>query len=242
MEFMLEHAYTSAGAHRAGSAPSSRVRQVASMFGLGLDAEHMVTVLPMTKLPLPMGGVVFVTGPSGGGKSTLLRCLHRAVLEQGGGLPVLDFSTVGEVDDQPLIDALPTDTLEDALRLLSLAGLNDAFVMLRRPSELSDGQRYRFALAQVMAAVEALPESDEHQQEPRALVLADEFGAALDRVTAMVVARNVSKWARRSGVCAVLATTHDDLLEALSPEVLVEQGLGGRIVLHRTSDLSGGGS
>ncbi len=221
--------------------PSSRVRAVASMFGLGLDAGHEVAVLPETVLRLPGAGVVFVTGPSGGGKSTLLRCLHETLRGRFPGVSVFRFDPlVGGRDktaDRPLIDALSTPTLEDALRLLSMAGLNDAFVMLRRPGELSDGQRARFALAEAMAKVERSTAEQKKEDAtdadgPRAVVLADEFGAALDRVTAKVVARNVAKWARRSGVCLVAATTHDDLLEALRPEVLVEQGLGGRIAVH----------
>ena len=67
------------------------------------------------------------------------------------------------------------------------------------------------------------------------LVLADEFGATLDRTTAAALARNVRRWVSSNPeICFVAATTHDDLLEALDPDVLIEKRLGGQIaVAHR---------
>ena len=77
--------------------------------------------------------------------------------------------------------------LERVLMWLSLAGLNEAFVMLRRPCELSDGQRYRLRLAQVMAMLNESPAAS-------AVVIADEFGSTLDRITALTIARNLKRW------------------------------------------------
>ena len=67
------------------------------------------------------------------------------------------------------------------------------------------------------------------------LILADEFGATLDRLTAAVIARNIRKWTRRNRhICFIAATTHDDLLESLDPDVLIEKHLGSEIdVLSR---------
>ena len=58
------------------------------------------------------------------------------------------------------------------------------------------------------------------------MILADEFGATLDRLTAMNIARGMAKWVRNTTHTFSAATTHDDLLEALGPEVLVWKGLG----------------
>jgi ABC-type ATPase with predicted acetyltransferase domain len=109
--------------------------------------------------------------------------------------------------------------------------------MLRRPSELSDGQRYRLRLAQLMQQGEGAPahtpdgagstsdpaiSAKQRAASPRAIVLADEFGATLDRQTASALARNIRKWTTRSKTCFIAATTHDALLEPLMPDVLVE--------------------
>jgi hypothetical protein len=50
----------------------------------------------------------------------------------------------------PVIEGLPAE-FEEALRLASTAGLADAFVFLRPPEELSDGQRWRLRLAHALA-------------------------------------------------------------------------------------------
>ena len=52
--------------------PSPRVLETAAMFGLGVDDQRTLQLVPPCEIPLPQGAVVFVTGPSGGGKSTIL--------------------------------------------------------------------------------------------------------------------------------------------------------------------------
>ncbi len=216
-------------AHRVSTAvrPSPRVMQVAAMFGLGVDEARVEEIVPHTTLTLRPGQVIFVHGPSGCGKSTLLRLIREAAAEDVRLLIVEPGRAASAPDDLPLVDALGA-TLEAATGSLAAAGLGDAFVMLRSPRELSDGQRYRWLLAQAMQAVatvgaEALP-----------VVLADEFAATLDRQTAQTIARNVRRFATRARICFVAATTHDDVLEALAPDVLVYKPLGAAIeVLER---------
>jgi len=213
--------------------PTPRVCQVAAMFGLGVDDQRTLDLIPPTDLTLSAGQVIFITGASGGGKTTLL----RAVADQLTDHPearVIDFQQLPLVEgnrppgEQPaLVDALP-GSLEDATRRLALAGLNDAFVMLRRPAELSDGQRYRFRLARLMAEIQTTSAGD---GPPLHVVLADEFGSTLDRATAAILARNVRKWVTRQSdagppVCFLAATTHDDLLEPLEPDTLIVQHPG----------------
>ncbi|MEX2216645.1 MAG: ATP-binding cassette domain-containing protein [Phycisphaeraceae bacterium] len=216
--------------------PSPRVLRVAGMFGLGIDEERSIAVVPPTDLSLDGGQIVFVTGPSGSGKSTLLHLIAKACAKADQGR-VLPFDDLPPLPDRPLVDCLDAGAGDEAdaslamvTRWLSLAGLNDAFVMLRRPCELSDGQRYRLRLAQVMSMIErASP--DTPTTDTLNIILADEFAATLDRLTAAIVARNIRKWVSHSTVpvCFVAATTHDDLLEHLEPNVLVIKHLGEKL-------------
>lgn len=204
--------------------------QVAAMFGLGIDERRRIELIPSTTLELAPHQLVFITGASGSGKSTLLRLIEENVADPAAAR-VIRFDAMGEPPDAPLVDCFHDAPLESVLHWLSLAGLNDAFVMLRRPGELSDGQRYRFQLARCIATVAPMHEAARAaaHEPPLALILADEFAATLDRLTAQVLARNVRKWVSRTPVCVIAATTHDDLLEPFDPDVLIEKHLGSRI-------------
>lgn len=200
---------------------SPRVLETAAMFGLGVDDEHRLELVPEVSVPLPKHGIVFVTGPSGGGKTTILRLIESGARQ--AGWPVVRFEDLAAPKDLPLVDLFPEPDfdLQASMGLLASAGLGDAFVMLRRPTQLSDGQRWRLNLARAMAAADAAGQS--------AIIITDEFAATLDRLTAANVARAAAKWIRRSkssGHTLICATTHDDLLEPLAPDVLVFKGLG----------------
>jgi energy-coupling factor transporter ATP-binding protein EcfA2 len=128
------------------------------------------------------------------------------------------------------VDELPR-RVDDGLRLLAMCGLGEARLLLRTPSELSEGQRYRFRLARGVA-------------ERPAWVLADEFTATLDRTLAKVVAFGARRLADREGVGFLLATTHEDVIADLAPDVLVrcEEGREPRVEFAGASrDASGCG-
>ena len=59
--------------------PTDRALDIAAMFGLPIDGTHEHVILPPITLTLAPGQVVFVTGVSGGGKSTLLRTISEAL-------------------------------------------------------------------------------------------------------------------------------------------------------------------
>ena len=196
--------------------PSQRVLETAAMFGLGVDETRLMHIVPPCEVHLAPGSVVFVTGPSGGGKSTVLDLIAEQC--EANGIACIRFDELPALDDAPLVDVFHVP-LAKATSLLAMAGLGDAFVMLRRPCELSDGQRYRLRLAQTMELAE--------RGKSGGVILADEFGATLDRETARIIARNMRRWTSRTGRHTfICATTHDDLLEALEPDVLVYKGLG----------------
>jgi ABC-type ATPase with predicted acetyltransferase domain len=193
------------------------------MFGLGLDTDRTLELIPPTTLHLHPGQVVFVTGPSGSGKSTILRLIREHADAHPDTLRAADLDDQPAPADRPLVDLLPDRPLDQVLRLLSVAGLNDAWVLLRRPAQLSDGQRFRLRLA---LALDQVGSTRADPDAPLTVLLADEFAATLDRTTAAVIARNLARWVRPRPLAVALATTHDDLLEPLAPDTLLHKPLG----------------
>ena len=151
------------------------------------------------------GDVVYVTGQSGSGKSVVLRELQRLMADAGQRVASIDDFVFA--DDTNVIDQLGKTT-SDALGLLSMAGLNDGYLFVRKPSEMSDGQKYRLKIAKLI-------------ESGADVWVADEFGAVLDRVTAQVVASNLQRAARAVGATVIVATTHEDLKNALRPSVQI---------------------
>lgn len=189
-----------------------RVIELAEAFGLGL-AEKEFVIYDNLAIDVSPGDVVYITGQSGSGKSLLLRDLIEKM--RGRKLKVADLKDVWFDPEKPIIDQLGTSTT-DAARLLSLAGISDAWIYIRRPAELSDGQRYRLALAKIL-------ESDAD------VWVADEFGAVLDRETAKCVAFNMQKVARMQGKTLMVATTHTDLKTELGPTLTIIKRFAKRI-------------
>ncbi len=90
------------------------------------------------------------------------------------------------------------------------------------PAELSEGQRFRYRLAQFFAS-----DAD--------ILIADEFAATLDRVTARVVAHQLGKFVRARRRAAIVATTHEDLAEDLRPALRIWKGFGDLVVIRAGS-------
>ncbi len=184
---------------------SPRVLEIAEAFGIGLEDKEFV-VFDNLELEVRQGDVVYITGQSGGGKSVLLRELASQMREEGKSVVNLDDIWF---EDAPLIDQIGTDT-NHAIQLLASAGISDAYLYVRKPPELSDGQRYRFRLAKAI--------------ETGAQVwVADEFLAILDRTTAKVIAFSLQKVARRAGATVLVATTHTDMVADLAPDLVVDK-------------------
>jgi ABC-type ATPase with predicted acetyltransferase domain len=188
---------------------SDKVTLVCRMFGLTIDRLTERKVSYTCQIQINTGDIVYISGPSGAGKSVLLRELEKSV-------PTSDRVNLDQIklpDDKTLVDCIDGDLL-DSLKMLSTAGLNDCFCILNQPRNLSDGQKYRFRLAMALAA-------------NKKFVFADEFCSELDRITAAVISYNIYKFTRRTGTIFILASSHNDILLDLSPDVLVATELSG---------------
>jgi GNAT superfamily N-acetyltransferase len=127
------------------------------------------------------------------------------------GDQAIDISTIEIDPEETLIEGVGKN-VKEAIEILSLCGLNDAFLFLRKYRELSDGQKYRYRLAKLV------------DSKDKGVWILDEFCATLDRVMAKIVAFLVQKVGRRLGKTVVVATTHDDLVEDFQPDVIINKG------------------
>ena len=143
----------------------------------------------------------------------------KVVTDAGGGtqLNAVDVMALS-LPELPIVEAMPGEVAE-RLSQLAACGLSEARLLMRLPSQLSDGERYRFRVALGLT----------HQ---RPLML-DEFGAVLDRTLAKVLAFNLRKLVSRTGVGAVCATTHDDLIDDLNPDLHIHCKGDGHIEVQR---------
>lgn len=210
-------AYTITKKFTSSAIRTPRVLEIAESFGLGLSDQEF-TIFDGLELEVVPGDVVYINGTSGSGKSLLLKLLAEKMAAAGH-----DIADLNEVvlEDKPVIELVGETTLQ-ATDLLSKAGISDAWIYIKTPAQLSDGQRYRLKLAKVLDT-------------GADVWIADEFGAVLDRVTAKVVAFNLAKVARREGKILMVATTHTDLAEDLNPSLTVTKGYRERVSVERAA-------
>jgi ABC-type ATPase with predicted acetyltransferase domain len=191
------------------SAVTDKVTLVCRMFGLSLGSLSERHFTHACRLEIDVGDIVYFTGPSGAGKSVLLTELQKAVAS-GDRINLAEISLPA---GKTLIDCIEADVLA-SLRFLSVAGLNDCFCILNRPVNLSTGQQYRFRLAMALAT-------------GKKFVFADEFCSELDSVTAAVISYRLHRFAKRTGTTFILASSRQDILIDLAPDVLVAVQLSG---------------
>lgn len=189
------------------------------------------TVLDGVDLEVPSGSIVAALGPSGGGKTTLLRIiagfldsdagsisLNGTQLVSGGrGIPP-QRRGIGYVPQEgalfPHLDVAANIAFGirrgrslDVEEMLQLVGLDPA-LQRRHPHELSGGQQQRVALARALA--------------PRpAMVLMDEPFSSLDAGLRVETGKAVVRALRATGATAILVTHDQDEALALADRVAV---------------------
>jgi len=185
---------------------TERTLAVCEAFGLGVDEAKHFDVFNNFSLSFRRGNLIYVTGDSGGGKTLLLKAFKDFF-----GDEAIELSDLEVNPEETLVEGVGRD-VKEAIEILSMVGLNDAFLFLRKFKELSDGQKYRYKLAKLIDSKE------------KTVWVIDEFCATLDRVMARIIAYLIQKTARKLGMTVLVATTHSDLVEDFQPDIVVEKG------------------
>ena len=142
--------------------------------------------------------ILLVCGRSGSGKSTILRNILN------NGLP-----TIGYDEDKCVISQFPTLSEEEACDLLCGVGLSSVPTWLRRPSQLSNGERARLDICK--AIYDAKVNGNE-------FVVSDEFTSVVNRDAAKSMSFALQRYARKNGLRLVVASCHFDVVDWLQPD------------------------
>ena len=117
-------------------------------------------------------------------------------------------------DTLPLIDQIG-GSVKEAIEILNSVGLAEAHLYVKKPSQISDGQRYRFAVALLCDS-------------RKSVWVADEFAASLDPLTAAIVSKGLRKRAYNSGATVIIAAPHiHNFVDSMLPNKLVTLRWGG---------------
>lgn len=198
-------------------ARTGRTFSVQQAFNLNLDAVE-TRIIESLSVSIEPGQIVLIEGPSGSGKSTLLGLLSdlksaSKACKVSGKIVIPRHASLGTFQPirskKPLIEIFGEESVEHGIAILGQAGLSEAFIYLKRFSELSVGQQYRAMLAKMMT-------------KDYNVWLADEFCTNLDPVTSAIVAHNVQRVARAHGVTLIVAASHSThFMSSLSPDLVV---------------------
>lgn len=160
------------------------------------------------------GEIVLVVGSSGSGKTTLLNFLNKKLKGRNvkikGKSIFPDNYRPGEFLDikskKPLIEYFGGEDVNYALQLMGNVGLSDAYVFLKRYSELSKGQQYRVLMAKLI-----------HSKSN--VFIADEFCSNLDPITSNVLAHKMHSLTKKLGKTLIVGAAHcENFIGSLKPD------------------------
>ena len=176
-------------------------------FGIPLFGQS-VSVIEGARIELAPGRIILLLGPSGSGKSTALGQIQR---QFGGGSVV---SRVLFPTDVAIVDRIaPWAPLGEALSVMSACALGEPHLWVRRFSELSDGEKFRARLARALSL-----HARGGASKP---LICDEYCSNLHRRAAKAISFNLRKLVDRRKLCVVLASSNEDIVSDLQPDVIV---------------------
>ena len=140
--------------------------------------------------------ILLICGKSGSGKSTILNEVY------GTSKPIMyDYSKC-------VISQFPRLTEEEVCDLLSSIGLASVPTWLRKPQELSNGERARLDIAKAIYDANG------------GIVLLDEYTSVVNRAAAKSMSHALQRYARQKGLKIIIASCHFDIVEWLQPDYM----------------------
>jgi ABC-type ATPase with predicted acetyltransferase domain len=205
---------------------TERTDKVKEIFGV--DTVHAFSlIIKDLNLIIYPGDVVLITGASGSGKSTLLKYFLNAYSELkknmiwNGKTSKINLDKVDSLKKEfncklPLIDQVKKNSdFGKSIELLNSVGLTEAYLYIKKPNQLSEGQKYRFAIAKLCDS-------------EKPIWVADEFGSTLSPEISAVVSKGLRKISYLSGATLILAAPHiNNFVDSLLPNKLIKLKWGG---------------
>ena len=140
--------------------------------------------------------ILLICGKSGSGKSTILNEVY------GTSKPIMyDYNKC-------VISQFPRLTEEEVCDLLSSIGLASVPTWLRKPQELSNGERARLDIAKAIYDANG------------GIVLLDEYTSVVNRSAAKSMSHALQRYARQKGLKIIIASCHFDIVEWLQPDYM----------------------
>jgi len=201
---------------------TKKTRAIQEAFGIKPEQLEYPLISNLT-LQVKPKSTVLIIGPSGSGKTLLLSAILGKVrqfrahpssrIRIDGDLLIPENMRIGTLErlpsEKPIVELFGGKSINRAIYLLNMAGLSEAYLYLKRFSELSAGQQYRAMIAKMI-------------DRERNIWIADEFCSTLDAISAHIVAENIKKLSTKFGATLLVAAAHwTYFVEALKPDVVV---------------------
>lgn len=166
------------------------------------DKEKTVTEVPipskedMEEMNKSDWNILLICGKSGSGKSTILREIY------GDVKPIeYDYSKC-------VISQFPRYTEEEACDLLQSIGLSSVPTWLRKPQELSNGERARLDIAKAIYDANG------------GTIVIDEFTSVVNRHAAQSMSHALQRYVRQKNLKVIIASCHFDIVEWVQPDYM----------------------
>ena len=140
--------------------------------------------------------IMLICGKSGGGKSTILRKI--------GEIRPIEYDYT-----KAAISQFPRLSEEEACDLLSSIGLSSVPTWLRKPNELSNGERARLDIAKAI-----------YDAKDKDIVYIDEYTSVVNRSCAQSMSYALQRYARKNNLKIIIASCHFDIVEWLQPDYI----------------------